>query len=240
MRRAAMGVVVLLAIGCSPAALGEREARKPEGRTLVFQDEFNGTRLDHRRWAPYFSPGNAGHGLRRPSAFSLDGKGHLVVTARMRAGQLVSGGMAAKKGSTYGRFETRVRTERDPSGATSGVILTWPDSERWPIDGENDIYETGAAKGTRRPFHSFIHYGADNDQHAFKHRADAARWHTLRMDWSASEIKIYRDRKLVGTVRDREAIPDVSHHLTVQLDAVNDRKLHRPVRMYVDYVRVWR
>jgi beta-glucanase (GH16 family) len=240
-RRHALAIALLLgAVGCNSTALGDREGRQPKHRTLVFQDNFNGTRLDSRRWDAYFSPGHDGNGLRRPSAISLNGKGLLVVTARMRGGQVVSGGMAATRGFTYGQFEARVRTEPDPSGTTSGVILTWPNSGNWPVDGENDIYETGARRGTRRPFNSYIHYGADNKQFAFTHRADGTRWHTLTMDWSASAIRIYRDHALVGTVTDRDAIPDVPHHLTIQLDAMNDNKLVKPVRMYVDYVRIWR
>jgi beta-glucanase (GH16 family) len=233
-------VIALAACGCSTSALGGREPDQRNRGALIFQDNFNGKKLDTRRWEPYFSPGNAGNGLRRPSAFSLDGKGHLVVTAKVSGGQIVSGGMAATEQSKYGRFEVRVRTEPDPSGIMSGVVLTWPSFGRWPQAGENDIYETGTARNRRRPFHSYIHYGADNSQYSFTHKADGARWHTLMMDWRANAIRIYRDGRLVWTVTDRRAIPDVTHHLTIQLDAMRERDLRRPVRMYVDYVRVWR
>jgi beta-glucanase (GH16 family) len=209
------------------------------GRHLVFDDEFDGSTLDTSKWTPYYSAGNGGHGLRRPSALALDGNGNLVVTAQMVSGQIVSGGMAAKANFAYGRFETRVRTDIDPTGTMSGVVLTWPQSNRWPEDGELDIYETGAAPSTRTPFHSFVHYGASNEQYYFTHDADGAQWHTLAMEWSAGAITIFRDGTPVWTVTDPVAIPDVAHHLTVQLDAIATRTLTAPVRMNVDYVRIY-
>src|ERR671936_169640 len=69
-------------------------APPPAEPKLVFEDDFNGRSLNLTRWRPYDSTGNAGHGLRRPSAISLDGAGYLVITASTVEGQVVSGGMA--------------------------------------------------------------------------------------------------------------------------------------------------
>jgi len=60
------------------------------------------------------------------------------------------------------------------------------------------------------------------------------------MDWTANAIKIYRDGVLVWTITDPAAIPDVAHHIALQLDATATRTLTRTVRMHVDYVRIWR
>jgi hypothetical protein len=211
----------------------------PAGWKLVFEDTFSGTSLNTGSWSPYNSPGHSGNGLRRPSALTLDGAGNLVVTAAMSNDVIVSGGMSHRGNYRYGRFEFRVRTEVDPSGTTSGVILTWPQSENWPEDGENDIYETGNSKGTRSPFKSFVHYGATNEQYWFHHDADGAQWHTMAMEWTETAITIYRDGALVWTITDQVAIPDVPHHLAIQLDAITTTPLTAPVRMYVDYVRIY-
>ena len=72
------------------------------------------------------------------------------------------------------------------------------------------------------------------------HKADASKWHTMVMDWRPSSLKIYRDGELVWTVTDTAVIPDVLHHLAIQLDASATRTLTTPVRMYVDYVRIYR
>jgi beta-glucanase (GH16 family) len=229
-------------IGAVSSLDGVQRRGSPEPakmRGLVYDDSFSGTTLDTGKWTPYHSPGNADNGLRRPSAFSLDGNGTLVVTARMVHGRIVSGGMASRRGFRYGRFEVRVRTDPDPTGTMSGVVLTWPQSGNWPVDGENDIYETGSSANGRWPFHSFVHYGAGNRQYEFTHQADGAQWHTMVMDWRPKAITFYRDGMFAGRVTNTAAIPDVPHFVTVQLDATATRTLARPVRMYVDYVRVY-
>jgi hypothetical protein len=211
----------------------------PNGRKLVFQDDFDGNAVNTANWSLYNSPGHNGNGLRRPSAFSTDGQGHLVITAQTTGGKIVSGGMASRLNQTYGLYEFRVRTDPDPTGTMSGVVLTWPQSGRWPQDGENDIYETGTRANTRSPFNSFVHFGKQNSQRWFRHHADGAQWHTMAMDWSPGAIKVYRDGVLDWTMTDRKAIPHVAHHLCVQLDAFANRQLTTPVRMYVDWVRIY-
>jgi hypothetical protein len=212
----------------------------PPGAKLVFADDFDGRAVNTTAWSLYDSAGNAGYGLRRPSADAVDGAGHLVITAQMTGGDLVSGGMSNRYGLTYGWFEFRVRTEPDPTGTMSGVVLTWPDSGRWPIDGENDIYETGADAGTRDPFHSYVHYGSDNRQYRFTYDSDGSQWHTMAMDWRPDAIRFYLDGRVAGAVTDPAAIPRSAHHMAIQLDARRDGTLSRPVRMYVDYVRIYR
>lgn len=230
-------LVVLVVLVSGSNGRPARATAAAAGR--VFDEEFSGSHLNRSRWSPYDSPGNQDHGLRRPSAFSLDGRGHLVVTAQMRNGRIVSGGMASRFNFEYGRVEVRVRTDPDPTGTMSGVVLTWPQSGDWPIDGETDIYETGAAPGTRSPFASFVHFGRTNRQYAFLHTADGTRWQTMVMDWSPKSIRFYLNGVPAGTVTDPAAIPHVPQHVCVQLDAEADRFLHHSTRMYVDYVRVY-
>ena len=206
------------------------------GRTLVFDDEFDGTTLNSTKWSTYYGNGIAG--LRRPSAVSLDGQGHLVITAQMLNGSLVSGGMSANYSRTYGYYEFRVRTESDPTSTMSGVVLTWPQSGNWPTDGENDMYETGTSP-SRNPFATFVHYSASNQKYYYMQNVDATEWHTIGMDWEPSYIKIYRDGVLVWTLTDTNAIPDVAHHVALQLDAMVNNTLTQAVHMYVDYVRVY-
>ena len=212
---------------------------EPEGLVwrLAYADDFDTASLTSEAWRIYDSAGNAGFGLRRPRAIET-ANGHLVITAAMVDDDLVSGGMAHRADQVYGRWEFRVRTDPDPSGATSGVVLTWPRSENWPIDGENDMYETGRDPD-RTPFMTYIHYGADNLQETISHEADGTAWHTMAMEWTEDRIALYRDGRQVGEINDPDVIPDVAHHLTIQLDAWADR-MGDPVQMEVDWVRVHR
>lgn len=214
------------------------EARVQEEKKwqLVFEDDFSQNAVDQSVWNMYHSIGHDGNGLRRPETISIE-DGLLVITAQMKDGQLVSGGMAHRQNYTYGKFEFRVRTEVDSSKATSGVVLTWPQSEKWPEDGENDIYETGTGV-SRNPFHTFIHYDKTNKQYHFAHQADAAEWQLVAMEWEPDELRIYRNGELVWTLRDKKAIPQVPHHICLQLDAFKKEMTGR-VKLYVDWVKIY-
>ncbi|HWB28770.1 MAG TPA: hypothetical protein VG738_25025 [Chitinophagaceae bacterium] len=50
---------------------------------------------------------------------------------------------------------------------------------------------------------------------------------------------MYRDDVLVWTLTDTTAIPDVPHHLCVQLDAFKTT-IGAPVHMYVDWVKFYK
>jgi beta-glucanase (GH16 family) len=217
----------LCLIGAAPASAAWQ---------LASADYFSGTRVDLTRWYVYNGIGNQGHGLRRPAQVTVS-NGRLVITARMINGVLNSGGLAHRTNRAYGRFEFLARTDADPSAATSGAILTWPESGSLWRDGENDIYETGSA-ADRNPFYSFIHFGG-NLQYNIVHYASATQWHKMVLEWEPSVMRIYRDGILVRTITNASAIPDSRHHLTIQLDAVKNW-MSSTVRMYVEYVRIYR
>ncbi|MEM9562854.1 MAG: family 16 glycosylhydrolase [Actinomycetota bacterium] len=209
---------------------------------LELEDHFNQNgRSLGSAWQPYYSAGNAGYGLRRPSAISVWG-GSLNIKASMVNGTLVSGGMSHELSQTYGRYEFRVRTDQDWSSATSGVVLTWPQSNVHPRDGENNIYETLATPADRHEFYSFIHepYGTVHDQDYTVHPVSANQWHTMEMEWLPDRIVLRRDGQTVKTIweNSQDLIPDNPHFLAIQLDAWK-HSLQSPVWMQVDYVKVW-
>ena len=204
---------------------------------LLVSEDFNGTGVDTSKWVVYGPnwSGHAGNGLRDGRAVSV-GNGLLTITAQMLNGVLVSGGVKSRISRTYGRYEFRVRVDADPSAATSGCVLTWPTSENWPAQGENNIWETTTA--SRYPFSTFIHYSPQNWQYWFHHYADGTQWHTMAMEWEPHEIRIYRDGAQVFKVTDTYAIPDWSHHVVMQLDALKTW-MSSAVRMHVDYMRIY-
>ena len=211
------------------------------GAELLFADEFDGTAVNEALWGLYNGPGHAGYGLRRPSAMTLDGQGNLVVTAQMIDGKIVSGGMAQRGNFTYGRVEFRVRTEPDPTGTMSGIVLTWPKHQWSPEFTENDMYETGARPNNTTQFNTFIHFGTvANWQKWITHYVDPSQWHVIAMDWHEDLLEIFVDGRLSFSISDRAVIPDILHHVSIQLDARANRVLERPQRMFVDYVRVYR
>ncbi|MFV0407946.1 MAG: hypothetical protein ACK5LN_14185 [Propioniciclava sp.] len=215
----------------------------------VFRDDFDGSSLNPA-WSPYNSAGNAGYGLRRDSAIQVvDGK--LVITAQNNGdGVLVSGGMDHELAQTYGRYTVRVRTDADPNMATSGVIITWPESGDQPRDGETNIYETGWGDPTRSPFYSYVHEpfqdtSKPTQQAWIPHYADGTQWQTMTMEWTPAGIRIVREgpdgaqeETFVSERSDDDVIPDVAHRLTVQLDAWKNSS-PGTVRMEVDYIEIY-
>ncbi len=210
----------------------------------TFRDDFGGSSVNQSNWTIYNSAGNAGNGLRRPSAMSV-ANGLLTITASNQGGQVVSGGMAHRGSQQYGRYSFRVRTDVDPSKTMSGVILTWPASQAHPRDGENNIYETlpHEESATRNPFYSFIHkpYGSTSDQVRFVHRADASQWQTLTMEWTPSRVVVTVQGLGSQTVTETSAdlIPDNPHIFTVQFDAFKPQ-IANNLAMQVDWVEIYK
>jgi hypothetical protein len=209
-------------------------------RRLIFADDFTGTRLNPAAWRAFDGPGHDGHGLRRSSAVKLDGAGHLVLTARSSGGRTISGALANRRDFRYGRLVFRVRTEADPTGTMSGEVFTWPVTQSVPQYTESDVYSTGQVVDNHAVFSSFVHFDAQNLQKVFHHNADPTQWHTMVMDWTPDRLDVLRDGALVWSIADRRVIPDVLQHVSIQLDARTGARLRRPVRMLVDYVRIYR
>ena len=206
---------------------------------LVFQDDFDSTAVNTKNWCPYYCAGHQNNGLRRPSAISV-ANGVLTITAQMVNGTLVSGAMSNLTNYTYGKFEFRVKADVDSSGATSAVVLTWPQSEVWPDDGENDIFETHSDSNPYRTFfETNILSGAPLNEWSKGHYViDATQWHTVAMEWTATAIRIYIDGTLKWKLSDPTAIVDKPHHLCIQLDAFKPT-MTGISRMHVDWVKIY-
>ena len=204
---------------------------------LDLQDDFDGSSINTSKWWIYDGPGHNNNGLRKPGAFTLE-NGILTCTAQMINGKIVSGLIGTNKGYTYGKFEFRARVDPDPDGVVAAAILTWPKSNQWPKDGENDIYETNDP--ARKSFNTFIHFGdpAPGSQFQKTHFYNASEWHTIAMEWDPTYIRIYVDGKLNWTLTNRTAIPDVPHGFHIQLDATKP-EISGSVKLQVDWVKIY-
>ena len=139
------------------------------------------------RLGRYDSVGAFGNGLRRSSAVTVS-DGLLNVTARGN----VSGGMAHKLGQKYGRWEFRARS--DKGRGFGSAILLWPDSERFPEDGEIDIMEVPAE--TRDRAHFIVHFpvGAAKRLYGTYVEEDFSEWHTFARRLAARPARLVRRR----------------------------------------------
>jgi beta-glucanase (GH16 family) len=127
----------------------------PPGRTLIWHDEFDGNAgdpPDPSKWN--FDVGGSGWGnaqleydTARPENVSLDGQGHLSITARAEAymGRSYTSGRI-ETGShfnhLYGRFEASMKVPRGQGMWPAFWLLGNTNGTGWPQCGENDIVET--------------------------------------------------------------------------------------------------
>ncbi len=224
----------------APRAAAPAPDLRCDGWELAFVDNFNNPTLDPDDWNIYDYPGHNNNGLRHPSAVSVK-DGLLTITAKEVDGTIISGGIGTRHSQTYGRFEARVRADKDPNAIMSAVILTWPRSNRWPDEGENNIFETGPG-ASRKDFSSFVHYPDGTElggQASYLHQASATQWREMVMEWGPNRLQIWRDGQLTMDVTDSKAIPDFAHVMTVQLDAMRTAPLKGTTKMEVDWVRIY-
>lgn len=211
-RRAGAGVVSVAALAAL-ALLAPTAQAAPTGWVPAGGDEFDAPALDTSTWNAYDSVGGFGNGLRRPSAIT-QGNGLLTITARPRLDGGTSGGMAMGAGQLYGRWEFRARTT--PGKGYSSAILLWPDSEKFPDDGELDMMEVPSEKRTAAT--AFVHYGEDNRIVGTSRAGDFTQWHTFAMEWLPDRVTWFVDGVKAWETTDRKVIPSTPMHLCIQLD----------------------
>jgi beta-glucanase (GH16 family) len=227
------------------------EPARPAGHgvgSIAWSDEFNGrrgTRPDPRKWSFETGYGWGDRELqsytRRPANASLDGRGHLAITARRerytgadgRTARYTSARINSRKRFefAYGRVEARIRVPRGrgllPAFWALGRDL---DGVGWPAAGEIDVME--ALRGAAEPL--------------------ASGFHVYGMSWSPGRIAFRLDGEVYAVQR-RSDVPagaiwgfDRPFFLLLNL-AVGPRWLGAPdattrwpARMLVDWVRVRR
>jgi beta-glucanase (GH16 family) len=193
--------------------------------------------LDRRIWNAYNSVGGFGNGFRRPSAITVE-NGLLRITARGN----VSGGMGHERDQLYGRWEFRART--DKGRGRGAAILLWPQTEN-KDDGELDMMEV--PREDRSQAHFVIHYSAQNKLAGNKVSGDFSQWHTFAMDWLPDRITWYVDGVKQFETFDKNVIPKVPMHMTIQLDMgpfeewipAPDHTTPAEVSLEVDWVKIF-
>jgi beta-glucanase (GH16 family) len=219
---------------------------QPRAWTQVAGDEFNGTSVDQTKWGLYSGSGTGGIGTRSPSAISeADGELRITGTGTDPTGATdVSGGMAhQQRPITYGRWEVRMKA--DEGNGYGQALLLWPDSEKWPQDGELDFVELPHGDRARAFF--TIHYGSSNSQDHCYVDGDFSGWHTYMVEWEPDHVSFYLDGSVVYTVTDPAAIPTKPMHLAIQQDMgpfdnwidAPDENTPDNVVMHVDWARVY-
>ena len=179
------------------------------GRTLVWQDEFDGGTLNTSCWTPEIGTGQGGWGNNELQYYRAENtffeSGNLIIEAREEgfsgsaytSSRLVTAG---KKEFKYGRIDIRAAL---PEG--QGI---WPalwmlgtnfSQAGWPACGEIDIMELIGSQPGR--VHGTVHYGASLGEHQQNGASRALNggakfseaFHVFSMEWEENRIRWYLD-----------------------------------------------
>jgi beta-glucanase (GH16 family) len=256
-----LGHLMIFSFGGCEA--GDDDARAWD---LVWQDEFDGPEglsPDSSKWTYDIGTdwGNAQleYDTDRPENVSLDGAGHLVITARKEqylgsaytSARIVTRGLFER---AYGRYEARIRL---PWG--QGI---WPafwllganiETVGWPACGEIDIMEYRGQEPST--LHGSLHGPGYSGLRAltkryrlYNDRFDTG-FHTFAVEWEPNEIRWFVDGTLYQTVA-RADVPgewvyDAPFYIILNLavgghwvGAPNAETVF-PQQMIVDWVRVY-
>lgn len=213
-------------------------ARLGWGTPLPQSDEFNYVGApDPTKWGVYDSAGHNGNGRRVPGANRV-GQGILRQTGLANGD---TGGMASLLNQRGGKWEVRARvTGSGPGRPYHAVLLTWPQSERWPQGGEYDFFEVnvGDTEAT-----AFMHHPADTViQDQFRSRTlDLGSWHNYGFAWDAAGKTLtgYIDGVEWFNVTDPSAQAPGPMHGTVQLDAFSSGPMQQAF-FDLDWYRIYK
>ena len=259
---AAAALALAFPLGCSP------EDERPATIGLIWEDGFDGPAgqlPDPERWAFDVGTGWGNAQLEfdtdRAVNVSLDGEGHLVITAREEefGGRTYTSGRIKTQDlfeRAYGRFEARIKL---PVG--QGI---WPafwllgadfDQVGWPECGEIDIMEYRGQEP--RTLHGSLHGpgysggGAVTARHTLAQGGFHLGFHEFAVEWSETSITWFVDGFAYSTVTPDDLPPGADwvfdHPFFIILNVAvggtfvgaPDASTVFPQTMLVDHVRIY-
>lgn len=262
----AVSLLVVVLVVAGVLWTGLRRSEPPPvgpGHRLVFEDDFDGDRLDSTKWtdrrgvAPhtYGSPFNPQleDTLFEPEQVGVeDGALRLSATPRRVQDELggatygfVSGVVhtGAHFAYTYGYAEARILVPDDAGYWPAFWMLPTPVDDQWPP--EIDIAEFSAALGsTTRPTFNVHWRDAYGEQRQLgptpygdPNTSYAGSWHTYGLSWEPGRLQVYLDGQ-PGPVFAGQDVPDQPMYLVLGMGVARGAN-PAPAAMTVDYVRVW-
>ena len=140
---------------------------------------------------------------------------------------------------TYGRYSARFKVDTPNLSEYYVAWLLWPQSERWPQDGEFDFPE-GNLAGTVGGFHHYS--GAGSCTNGCQDVANVPAgtkftdWHTYTIEWTPGRIKYILDGNVV--LDSTKWVP--SGPMRWQLQTETSGNGTHSGNLMVDWVAVWR
>ena len=175
----------------------------PEGKSwnLVWNDEFDGSSLDKSKWS-FRESGKRKEGWWSEKSVSLDGQGHLVISAINDEGKFTTGCIhtAGKFEQRYGLFVARVRFQTQ-QGFWPAFWLQCKGTTHVGDGGrdgtEIDIFEKPFLTDTIAHNLHWDGYGKNHQHVGFRATIPGVSkdWHTIALLWTQDEYVFYVDGK---------------------------------------------
>jgi hypothetical protein len=138
----------------------------------------------------------------------------------------------------YGRYAVRFRA--DAVEGYKVAWLLWPQSERWPADGEIDFPE-GDLTGSMCAFMHRTGATSGSDQDAYCTTTGFRDWHTAVIEWAPGSVRFLLDGRLIGHSTSR--IPNTPMRWVLQTETRLGGGPPPPSaagNVEIDWVAIWR
>jgi beta-glucanase (GH16 family) len=246
-------LVLTLLLGLVAATVGYGDPAERPGWKLIFDDEFDGTALDLKKWNPHDPEGRERNSELQAyvtNAFEVSG-GVLRVKAEKREAfyggkeRSITSGMMTTQGKfsqQYGRFEIRCRVPKGKGMWPAFWLL--PEPRGWPP--EIDVLEI---LGHEPEKVYMTHHFRDEEG---KHKSHGGSWsgpdfsgdfHDFAVEWSPERIVWFVDG--VERYRSEDSIPHRKMFLLLNLavggdwPGAPDERTQFPAALEVKYVRAY-
>jgi len=166
----------------------------------------------------------------------IGGEWHSLIDAPMPA----IPGHPFGSGQLYGRYSVEFYEPRSFSNYHVSWLL-WPDSNRWPADGEIDFPEAD----TSGKIAAFLHWQGANGASQQAAYGTSTRlyggWHQTTIVWLPRRCTFILDGKVVGSFTTASEIPKTPLHLVLQIGRSNDATSSHAAQghIYIDWVTVY-
>lgn len=138
-------------------------------------------------------------------------------------------------GQLYGIYTVRFRA--DALAGFKTAWLLWPDSGKWPLDGEIDYPERDLTQN----FYAAMHKtGTDESAvDVFQTNASFQVWNTATMEWSPGRVEFFLNGKSIGV--STSGVPTKPMHYILQTESClpNCPQPDTSGHVYVDWVAIW-
>jgi beta-glucanase (GH16 family) len=195
--------------------------RRPANARLVWEDEFDGRRLDPAKWSfdtarnkqgwhngelQYYSAGRPANTRVRNGLLTIEARHETLKSAADWGGQHYTSARLVSKGGgwTYGFYEVRAKLPC-ARGTWPAIWMLPTDMKAWPDDGEIDVMEQVGAEPNL--IYASLHTKLFN--HVLKTQRSAQRlvptscsaFHRYQLDWRPDSITIGVDDRGILRVR---------------------------------------